>query len=79
MVLVKSSLKVLQRLTSIGGEIGITLRYKILKHPFMLRNLAEILGDNNDNQELRKLVAGILRNLAFDGDTGRRLGTCRCS
>ncbi|EEC82584.1 hypothetical protein OsI_27137 [Oryza sativa Indica Group] len=69
MVLVKSSLKVLQRLTSIGGEIGITLRYKILKHPFMLRNLAEILGDNNDNQELRKLVAGILRNLAFDDRT----------
>ncbi|XP_052162979.1 uncharacterized protein LOC127780063 [Oryza glaberrima] len=74
MVLVKSSLKVLQRLTSIGGEIGITLRYKILKHPFLLRNLAEILGDNNNNQELRKLVAGILRNLAIDGDTRQKIG-----
>ncbi|KAF2924225.1 hypothetical protein DAI22_07g254200 [Oryza sativa Japonica Group] len=63
MVLVKSSLKVLQRLTSIGGEIGITLRYKILKHPFMLRNLAEILGDNNDNQELRKLKIGHMQVL----------------
>ncbi|EEC82589.1 hypothetical protein OsI_27143 [Oryza sativa Indica Group] len=63
-----------KRLTSIGGEIGITLRYKILKHPFLLRNLAEILGDNNNNQELRKHVAGILRNLAIDGDTRQKIG-----
>ncbi|BAT02980.1 Os07g0654000 [Oryza sativa Japonica Group] len=63
-----------RRLTSIGGEIGITLRYKILKHPFLLRNLAEILGDNNNNQELRKHVAGILRNLAIDGDTRKKIG-----
>ncbi|EEE67723.1 hypothetical protein OsJ_25403 [Oryza sativa Japonica Group] len=63
-----------KRLTSIGGEIGITLRYKILKHPFLLRNLAEILGDNNNNQELRKHVAGILRNLAIDGDTRKKIG-----
>uniref|UniRef100_A0A0D9X2A3 BLE2 protein n=1 Tax=Leersia perrieri TaxID=77586 RepID=A0A0D9X2A3_9ORYZ len=55
-VLVKSSLKVLHRLTSIGGEIGIALRYKILKHPFLLRNLSEMLGANNSNQELSKLV-----------------------
>uniref|UniRef100_A0A0E0QC27 BLE2 protein n=1 Tax=Oryza rufipogon TaxID=4529 RepID=A0A0E0QC27_ORYRU len=74
MVLVKSSLKVLQRLTSIGGEIGIALRHKISKHPFLLRNLAEILGDNNSNQELIKLMAGILRNLAIDGDTRQKIG-----
>ncbi|EEC82586.1 hypothetical protein OsI_27140 [Oryza sativa Indica Group] len=74
-VLLKSSLKVLQRLTSIEGEIGITLRYKISKHPFLLRNLAEILGDSSsNNQELRRLMAGILRNLAIDKDTRQEIG-----
>uniref|UniRef100_A0A0D9X2A1 BLE2 protein n=1 Tax=Leersia perrieri TaxID=77586 RepID=A0A0D9X2A1_9ORYZ len=73
-VLVKSSLKVLQRLTSIGGEIGVALRYKIIKNPFLLRNLADILRDNSSDQELSKLVAGILRNLAIDGDTRKEIG-----
>ncbi|EEE67725.1 hypothetical protein OsJ_25405 [Oryza sativa Japonica Group] len=73
-VLLKSSLKVLQRLTSIEGEIGITLRHKISKHPFLLRNLAEILGDNSITPELRKLVAEILRNLAIDRDARQEIG-----
>ncbi|EMS62307.1 hypothetical protein TRIUR3_05424 [Triticum urartu] len=73
-VMLKSSLKVLQRLTGIGGEIGITLRYKISKHPFLLRNLAEILKDNITSQESRKLVAGILRNIAIDGNTRQDIG-----
>uniref|UniRef100_A0A0E0LP71 BLE2 protein n=1 Tax=Oryza punctata TaxID=4537 RepID=A0A0E0LP71_ORYPU len=73
-VLLKSSLKVLQRLTSIEGEIGITLRHKISKHPFLLRNLAEILGDNSITPELLKLVAGILRNLAIDRDARQEIG-----
>ncbi|XP_015646076.1 uncharacterized protein [Oryza sativa Japonica Group] len=73
-VLVKSSVKVLQRLTSIGGEIGIALRYKISKHPFLLRNLADILGNTSSHHELSKLVAGILRNLAIDGDTRQEIG-----
>ncbi|KAM3383760.1 hypothetical protein ACQJBY_008432 [Aegilops geniculata] len=73
-VMLKSSLKVLQRLTGIGGEIGITLRYKISKHPFLLRNLAEILKDNRSSQESRKLVAGILRNIAIDGNTRQDIG-----
>ncbi|XBI89679.1 hypothetical protein VPH35_027453 [Triticum aestivum] len=68
-IMLKSSLKVLQRLTGIGGEIGITLRYKISKHPFLLRNIVEILKDNRSSQESRKLVAGILRNIAIDGNT----------
>ncbi|BAT02969.1 Os07g0653050 [Oryza sativa Japonica Group] len=59
MVLAKSSLKVLQRLTSIGGEIGVALR---------------ICGDNSSDQELSKLVAGILRNLAIDRDTRQEIG-----
>uniref|UniRef100_A0A0E0ANN0 BLE2 protein n=1 Tax=Oryza glumipatula TaxID=40148 RepID=A0A0E0ANN0_9ORYZ len=73
-VLLKSSLKVLQRLTSIEGEIGITLRHKISKHPFLLRSLAEILGDNSITPELRKLVAEILRNLAIDRDARQEIG-----
>jgi hypothetical protein len=73
-ILLKSSLKVLQRLTSIGGEIGITLRYKISNHPFLLTNLAEILGDNKSSQESIKLVAGILRNISVDGNTRQEIG-----
>ncbi|KAF6999724.1 hypothetical protein CFC21_015704 [Triticum aestivum] len=72
--MLKSSLKVLQRLTGIGKEIGITLLYKISKHPFLLRNLAEILKDNITSQESRKLVAGILRNIAIDGNTRQDIG-----
>ncbi|KAF0906413.1 hypothetical protein E2562_011411 [Oryza meyeriana var. granulata] len=73
-VLVKSSLKVLQRLKSTEGEIGITVWYKISKHPFLLRNLTEILGDNSITQELMKLVAGIIRNIAIDRDTRQEIG-----
>ncbi|KAF7007173.1 hypothetical protein CFC21_022131 [Triticum aestivum] len=73
-VMLKSSLKVLQRLTGIGGEIGITLRYKISKHPFLLRNLSEILKDNRSSQESRKLVTGILRNIAIDGNIRQDIG-----
>uniref|UniRef100_A0ACD5WPE7 Uncharacterized protein n=1 Tax=Avena sativa TaxID=4498 RepID=A0ACD5WPE7_AVESA len=68
-IMLKSSLEVLQRLTCIDGEIGITLRYKISKHPFLVRNLAEILGENRNYQELKMLAAGILRNMAVDGET----------
>ncbi|KAF7007182.1 hypothetical protein CFC21_022142 [Triticum aestivum] len=73
-ILLKSSLKVLQRLTSIGGEIGITLRYKITEHPFLLSNFSDILGDGKSNQISRKLVAGILRNIAVDEKTRQDIG-----
>ncbi|XP_062188216.1 uncharacterized protein LOC133891503 [Phragmites australis] len=72
--LMKSSMKLLHSLTSIDGEIGITLRHKISKHPFLLRNLADILGDSLSSQELRKLVAGTLRNLAVDGNAREAIG-----
>ncbi|KAB8105799.1 hypothetical protein EE612_039849 [Oryza sativa] len=77
MVLVKSSLKVLQRLTSIEGEIGKALQYKISKHPFLLRNLADILGDNIRDQELKKLAVGILRNISIDGNTRQEIGNMK--
>ncbi|KAM3371458.1 hypothetical protein ACQJBY_018713 [Aegilops geniculata] len=73
-ILLKSSLKVLQRITSIGGEIGITLRCKISKHPFLLSNLSDILGDDKSSQISRKLVAGILRNIAIDEKTRQDIG-----
>uniref|UniRef100_K3YPS4 BLE2 protein n=1 Tax=Setaria italica TaxID=4555 RepID=K3YPS4_SETIT len=76
-VLVTSSLQLLHRLTSIKGEIGITLRHKISKHAFLLRNLAKILADSSSSQEFRKLVAGIIRNLAVDGNTRQEIGCIR--
>jgi hypothetical protein len=65
---------VLQRLTSIRGEIGITLLYKISNHPFLLTNLAEVLGTNRSSQESIKIVAEILRNIAVDGNTRQEIG-----
>ncbi|TVU37500.1 hypothetical protein EJB05_10816, partial [Eragrostis curvula] len=58
----------------IHGEIGITLRQKISKNPFLLRNLADVLGDSMSSRELKKLVAGILRNLAVDRDASQAIG-----
>lgn len=73
-VLVHSSLKLFHRLTSINGEIGITLRHKISKHPFLLRNLSEVLGDITSSHEPKKLAAGILRNLAVDVSVRHMIG-----
>lgn len=68
-----SSLKVLQRLSGTGGEIGMALRQSISEHPFLLNNLAEILDDNGSSK-LWKLVIDILRNLAMDGNTRQEIG-----
>ncbi|CAN6226352.1 unnamed protein product [Urochloa humidicola] len=73
-VLVKSSLKLLHRLTGVEGEIGITLRREVSKNPFLLRNLTEILGDGTSSQEVRTLVVGILRNLAIDANARQVVG-----
>ncbi|PAN19686.2 hypothetical protein PAHAL_3G290200 [Panicum hallii] len=73
-VLVKSSAKLLHRLTSVEGEIGITLRHMVFKYPFLLRNLAEILGDGTSSQEVRTLVEGIIRNLAIDENARKAIG-----
>ncbi|WVZ76872.1 hypothetical protein U9M48_024795 [Paspalum notatum var. saurae] len=74
MVLVASSLQLLHRLTSIDGEIGIKLRHKVSKHAFLLQNLAKILQDRMSSQKMRKLAAGILRNLAVDGKSRQEIG-----
>ncbi|CAL5084403.1 unnamed protein product [Urochloa decumbens] len=73
-VLVKSSLKLLHRLTSVEGAIGITLRHEVSKSPFLLRNLAEILKDGMSSQEVRTLVVGITRNLAIEENARQVVG-----
>ncbi|XP_039820283.1 uncharacterized protein LOC120682434 [Panicum virgatum] len=73
-VLVKSSVKLLHTLTGFDGEVGVTMRQKVCKHPFLPRNLAHILGDSTSSQELRKLVAGIIRNLSIDRNARQAIG-----
>jgi len=74
-VLVQSSLKLFYRLTSIDGEIGIILQQKISKHPFLLRNLSDILqGGITSNYKTRKLAAGIIRNLAVNASMRLAIG-----
>ena len=69
-----ASLKLLGRLSSIGGEIGTVLRHMIAKHPEILRSLAAILDDKLSTQDFRKLSTGIIRNLATDSDTSQKIG-----
>ncbi|KAL6841884.1 hypothetical protein ACP4OV_028396 [Aristida adscensionis] len=73
-VLVQSSLKLLIRLTGIDGGIGITLRHEVSKHPFLLWNLSQILIDSMSSQDLLKLVAGVLRNIAIDSNARQAIG-----
>jgi hypothetical protein len=67
-LLKSSSLKLLRSLSGTKGKLGVALRQKILEHPFILSNLAEILDDSGSSQELRELTAELLRNLAMDGN-----------
>ncbi|XP_052162408.1 uncharacterized protein LOC127779622 [Oryza glaberrima] len=58
------SLRVLRRLASTEGKLGVTLRQQILEHPFVLRNLEKILDDDSgSSHELKQLAAEILRLL----------------
>jgi uncharacterized protein YeeX (DUF496 family) len=72
--LMRPSLKLLKRLSKTDGEVGMTLRHKISKHPLLLMNLAEILDDRFSSQGVRKLVIGILRNLTLDADISQEIG-----
>lgn len=73
-ILKESSLKLMRRLSNTGGEIGVTLRKKMTEHPFLLKNLADVLDDIEGTQELRKLATEILRNLAVDRNTRQEIG-----
>ncbi|XP_006658904.2 uncharacterized protein LOC102712743 [Oryza brachyantha] len=71
------SLRVLRRLASTGGKLGVTLRQQILEHPFVLSNLAEILDDSGSSHELKQLAAEILKYLAMDRNTSEYIGQIR--
>uniref|UniRef100_I1QCR0 BLE2 protein n=1 Tax=Oryza glaberrima TaxID=4538 RepID=I1QCR0_ORYGL len=69
------SLRVLRRLASTEGKLGVTLRQQILEHPFVLRNLEKILDDDSgSSHELKQLAAEILKNLAMDRNTSADIG-----
>ncbi|KAF2924214.1 hypothetical protein DAI22_07g253200 [Oryza sativa Japonica Group] len=70
-MLASLSLRVLRRLASTEGKLGVTLRQQILEHPFVLSNLSEILNDSGSNHEQKQLAAEILKNLAMDRNTSK--------
>uniref|UniRef100_A0A0E0QC22 BLE2 protein n=1 Tax=Oryza rufipogon TaxID=4529 RepID=A0A0E0QC22_ORYRU len=76
-MLASLSLRVLRRLASTEGKLGVTLRQQILEHPFLLSNLAEIMDDNGSSHELQQLAAEILKNLAMDRNTREDIGHIR--
>uniref|UniRef100_A0A0E0I4Y5 BLE2 protein n=1 Tax=Oryza nivara TaxID=4536 RepID=A0A0E0I4Y5_ORYNI len=76
-MLASLSLKVLRRLASTEGKLGVTLRQQILEHTFVLSNLAEIMDDNGSSHELKQLAAEILKNLAMDRNTSEDIGHIR--
>jgi hypothetical protein len=66
-----SSLKLIKKLASTNGEIGMVLRQKISEQPLILSNLAEILEDSCSNKDQMELVIEILANLAIDMDASQ--------
>jgi hypothetical protein len=76
-MLASLSLKVLRTLASTKGKSGVSLRQEILKHPFLLSNLAEILDDRESSHGLKQLAAEILKNLAMDRNTSEDIGHIR--
>uniref|UniRef100_A0A0D3GUC2 Uncharacterized protein n=1 Tax=Oryza barthii TaxID=65489 RepID=A0A0D3GUC2_9ORYZ len=71
------SLRVLRALVGTQGKLGVTLRQQILEHPFLLRNLAEILDDSGSNYELRALAAEIIKHLSMEKNTSEDIGQFR--
>ncbi|KAE8792137.1 hypothetical protein D1007_33291 [Hordeum vulgare] len=66
-----SSLKLVAKIASIKGEIGITLRQEISENPFLIGNLAEILGMGGASSYLEqsKLAMHIIAKIAIDKKT----------
>jgi hypothetical protein len=64
-------LKLIKKLASTNGEIGMVLRQKISEQPLILSNLAEILEDSCSNKDQMELVIEILANLAIDMDASQ--------
>uniref|UniRef100_M8C3Q9 Uncharacterized protein n=1 Tax=Aegilops tauschii TaxID=37682 RepID=M8C3Q9_AEGTA len=71
-----SSLKLVGKLASVKGEIGIKLRRQLSDNPFLIGNLAEILEDegNSSYLEQSKLAMYIITNIAMDKKTRQEIG-----
>ncbi|CAL4955827.1 unnamed protein product [Urochloa decumbens] len=70
---VTSALKLIAKLVSANGEIGLALRQKISEQPFLLSNLAEILEDSRNGID-QQLTMVILSKLALDDETSHEIG-----
>jgi hypothetical protein len=71
-----SSLRLVAKLASVKGEVGITLRQELSKNPFLIGNLAEILVLEGNSSYLRQseLAMDIIAKLAMDKTTRHKIG-----
>uniref|UniRef100_A0A0A8XST5 Uncharacterized protein n=1 Tax=Arundo donax TaxID=35708 RepID=A0A0A8XST5_ARUDO len=72
-LLITSSLKLVAKLVSTEGEVGMELRRKISDQPFLMSNFVEILEDTDTTQ--RKLVMGILAKVALSEEMREEIGS----
>ncbi|XP_020151374.1 uncharacterized protein [Aegilops tauschii subsp. strangulata] len=72
-----SSLKLVEKLASIKGEVGIKLRQKISENPFLIGDLAEILENEGNSSYLvqSKLAIDIITKITTDTKTRQEIGT----
>ncbi|CAN6251539.1 unnamed protein product [Urochloa humidicola] len=70
-----SSLKLVAKLASTKGEIGIVLRQKISEQPLLLNDLAEILEDSHSSTYQQELAICIIAKLSFNKETGQEIGS----
>ncbi|CAO1948358.1 unnamed protein product [Urochloa humidicola] len=71
---ITSALKLITKLVSTKGEIGLALRQKISEQPFLLNNLAEILEGSHTGID-QQFTMAILSKLALDDETRHEIGT----
>ncbi|XBI04558.1 hypothetical protein VPH35_132834 [Triticum aestivum] len=75
--IVTSSLKLVEKLASVKGEVGIKLRQKISENSFLIGDLAEILENEGNSSYLvqSKLVIDIITKITTDTKTRQEIGT----
>ncbi|KAL6615590.1 hypothetical protein ACP70R_037860 [Stipagrostis hirtigluma subsp. patula] len=70
-----SSLKVVAKLISTKGEIGMALWRKISEQPILLSNLAEILEDSRSGVDQWEPTIVIIAKLAIDKESSQEIGS----
>ncbi|CAL5058243.1 unnamed protein product [Urochloa decumbens] len=70
-----SSLKLVAKLASTKGEIGMVLRQKISEQPLLLNDLAEILEDSHSSTYQQELAICIIAKLSFNKETSQEIGS----